>query len=467
MVKGFLAILFSILVLFPGMTRAELTIGEEREIGEKLLYRVRQEFTLIDDPDITQYITRLGNMVLSQAGPRYFDYRFFVVPSDEFNAFAAPSGLIFFYSGLIETMKSEDELLSVLAHEIAHVESRHIASRSDKNAKIGAISTALAMASLALGDPSLAAGLFTGFQAAGITASLHFSREDEEQADRLSYDWMRALHRNPRAMEEMLRTMRRITRYRSEKMPPYLLTHPNPEARLEYIQSLLDYQEGKDPEGQYPVTDNFSFLRIKHRIMVEASDRDRVRKYFTSLLGAGRTSEERIMATYGMAILHARELNFSAALDELERVRRMYPDRSILDVDAGIMYLDSGDSDKAVELLESAVKADPADMYGTFHLARAYEKKGRTDTAEQLYLRVMHEQPEFSQVYFELGRLAKSRNSEGLSNYYLAKFYLYEGKLDFARSYLERVKRDPSLSQAIRDEAGKLLARLDELKLKK
>ena len=134
-------------LLAAGKTSAGLTIGEEREIGEKLLYKIRSEFSLLDDPDISQYINRLGQQVLKQVGPHFFDYRFFVVPSDQFNAFAAPSGLIFFYTGLIETMKTEDELLSVLAHEIGHVESRHIASRSDKNAKVGAISMALAMAS--------------------------------------------------------------------------------------------------------------------------------------------------------------------------------------------------------------------------------------------------------------------------------------------------------------------------------
>ncbi|RUM37601.1 MAG: hypothetical protein DSY57_03915, partial [Desulfobulbus sp.] len=77
-----------------------LTIGEEREIGEKLLYSVRTSFKLLDDPDISQYINELGNQVLTIAGPQYFNYHFFVVRSDQFNAFAAPGGLVFFYSGL-------------------------------------------------------------------------------------------------------------------------------------------------------------------------------------------------------------------------------------------------------------------------------------------------------------------------------------------------------------------------------
>jgi len=451
------------LVLQVAVPAEALTIGEERDIGEKLLYKIRTELSLLDDPDISQYINRLGRQVLAQAGPQYFDYHFFVVPSEEFNAFAAPSGLIFFFSGLIATMKSEDELLSVMAHEIGHVVSRHIASRSDKAAKVGAITMALAMASLALGDPSLASGLFTGFQAAGQAVGLHFSRVDEEEADRLSYDWLHALHRDPKAMEGMLRTMRRITRYRSGQIPPYLLTHPNPEARLDYVQSLLDYQQNKVESGYYVKTDNFEFFRMKYRVMVTVADPQKARAYFVNELSTSSEPEETAMATYGLALLEAKELNFAVALEHLAKVRSQFPNRNILDVDAGIMYLDSGDTDRAFELLSTAVQKDPDDMYAAFHLARAYEKKGQLERAEGLYNKVMNVMPEYSKIYFEVGRLKANQGYPGTSNFYLAKYYLYEGKLDLAREYFGKTKNDTTVSAAIQAESEKMLERLDEL----
>jgi predicted Zn-dependent protease len=440
-----------------------LTIGEERDIGEKLLYMIRTEFSLLDDPDISQYINGLGQQVLAQAGPQYFDYHFFVVPSKEFNAFAAPSGLIFFFSGLIETMKTEDELLSVMAHEIGHVVSRHIASRSDKSAKVGAISMAMALASLALGDPSLAAGLFTGFQAAGQAAYLHFSRIDEEEADRLAYDWLHALRRDPKAMEGMLRSMRRIARYRSEQIPPYLLTHPNPEARLDYVQSLLDYQANKVPRNYYTETDNFDFLRMKYRTMVAVSDPQKTRAYLIRTL-AGGDAEETAMAAYGLALLEAKELNFAKALEHLARVKKRYPDRLIIDVDAGIVHLDSGDTATALELLEQAAGRNPHDMYAAFHLARACEKTGQVERAEKLFQQVMKIMPEYSQIYFELGRIKANQGQQGISEYYLAKYYLYEGKEELATEYFTKIKKNATVSDAMRAEAEEILQRLEELK---
>jgi len=460
--RTFLLFLFcSMLMIGNGI--AGFTIGEEREIGEKLLYMIRTEFSLLDDPDITQYVNRLGQQVLTNVGPNYFDYRFFVVPSDQFNAFAAPSGLIFFYSGLIETMKTENEFLSVMAHEIGHVQSRHISSRTDKNTKVSAISMALALASLALGDPSLAMGMFTGFQAAGQAAGLHFSRVDEEQSDRLSYDWMHAMHRDPQAMEEMLRTMRRITRYRSDQIPPYLLTHPNPEDRMEYVQSLLDYQGSKVAKDYYEKIDNFDFLRMKYRVMVSASDPKKTKAYLSNILTSDKDQDEKMMATYGLAILQAKEFNFTKGLEELAKVQSYFPGRSILDVDAGIMYLDSGNTRRAVELLKSASMADPDDMYAVFYLAQAYSKTGNMDTAEQLYRKIMRTMPEYPQVYFELGRIKSDQGIAWESNYYLAKYYLYEGKVDYAKEYLKKVKHNPASTEEIRNEADELLERLEKL----
>lgn len=463
-IQHFFAVLLICSMLMPCNSTAGMTIGEEREIGEKLLYRIRSELSLIDDPDISQYINRLGREVLTQVGPSFFDYHFFVIPSTEFNAFAAPSGLIFFYTGLIETMKTENELLSVMAHEIAHVESRHIASRSDKNTKVGAISMALALASLALGDPSLAAGMFTGIQAAGQAVSLQFSRADEEQADRLSYDWLHSLRRDPHAMEQMLRTMRRITRYRTELIPPYLLTHPNPEARLEYVQSLLDYQENKVPQNYYRKNDDFDFLRMKHRVMVITSDPQKVKAYFTSILSSGRDADEKMMATYGLALLQAKEFNFTAALENLAKVRKYFPGHSILDVDTGVVYMDSGDTNHAIELFESATKGNPEDMYAAFNLAQAFAKTGKSEKAEPLLQKVMNVMPQYPKVYFELGRIKTAQGDGGMGDYYLAKYYLYDGKMEFATQYFTKVSKDPTVSETVRDEAVQMLQKLDSLK---
>ncbi len=262
----FLSIFCSLLLVFspfPSQKANAFSVGEEKELGEKLLSVVRQEFTLLDDPDISQYINSLGQEIVKEAGPQYFNFHFFVINNKEFNAFAAPSGLIFVHSGLIETMDNEDELFGVLAHETGHVVSRHIAQRMEKDKKMSIGTAALILAGIAVGAGPLGEALITGSMAASESMNLHFSRQDEEEADRLAYEWMKEDNRNPQEMVTMLQKMVRISKYRLGNTPPYLLTHPEPERRVGYVQDLLYIDKGK----KYPEHSDFAFQRFKARIL--------------------------------------------------------------------------------------------------------------------------------------------------------------------------------------------------------
>lgn len=460
--RGLICLLIIGQLLLPVNTFA-FSIGEERMVGEQLLYSIRAQFTVLDDPDISQYINNLGQDVLDVVGPQYFNYHFFVVKSDQFNAFAAPSGLIFFYTGLIKTMKTENELLSVLAHEIGHAVSRHIAHRMDKQGKVSAATMLLGLASLALGNPSLSQGLLTGSLAAGQAVGLSFSRQDEEQADRLSFGWMQSMHRNPRAMEGMLKTMRKITRYRSNKLPPYLLTHPNPEARLDYVQSLVSLDEDQAKPGYYKKTDNFDFLRFKYRVLSQSIEPGELRIYCSNILASGKDPEQVTMAHFGLALLAALDTNFSEAVKQLELVRKKYPRKNILQVDLATMYLESGKIEQAVQLLDEAHKKDPTNMYATFQLAQALEKRGEFVEAELLYNEVQKSMPEYSKLYYELGRMKANQGETGISNFYLAKYYLYEGRMKFAKQYLKRAEKDKTVPESMQKEATSILAELKKL----
>ena len=440
-----------------------LTIGEERLIGQKILYSVRRDLHILDDPDISQYINRLGSQVLKVVGPQYFDYRFYVVQSEQFNAFAAPAGMVFFYSGLIEAMHKEDELVSVLAHEIGHVASRHLAQRLDKGTKVSMASLLLGLAGLALGVPGLSQGLLTGSLAAGQAINLRYSREDEEQADRLSFGWMQDMQRDPEAMKDMLRTMRRITRYRMGDVPQYLLTHPNPEARLSYVESLLEIQGQQAPGSALKKTDNFAFLRFRYRVLTQATDLDRLRQYCTITLAQDKNADSQRMARFGLALIEAENRRFDQALEQLAIVQEQYPDRDILKVDQAVILQKAGRLTEARALLEAQVRRDPTDIYGLFQLARVEAATGNSARAETLLLQVAQAMPEYPQVYFELGQIETNRGAVGIGIFYLGKYYLYQGREELAVQNLKRARRDTGVPEKMREEAKQILAELEHI----
>jgi predicted Zn-dependent protease len=440
-----------------------LTVGEEREIGQQLLYQIRLAFPLLDDPDISQYINELGQEVLEVAGIQYFDYHFNIIASSQFNAFAAPSGLVFFFSGLIEKMDTEDELVSVLAHEIGHVVARHIAKGMDQGAKIGVATTLLALASLALGVGAISQALLTGSLAAGQAANLHFSRKNEEEADRLAYGWMKDMGRHPLGQEAMLHAMRRINRYTmGNNIPQYLLTHPYPEERLDYVQSLIAYEE-KELEKLKP-TDNFAFLRMKFRIFSLVKDGKILRNFLQSRLANSTIDKsDRIMLHYGMSQLDRMEKNYESSKKNLQKVIDFYPDESILLVDLGIIEMEAGKQQLALSLFRTAYNKDRNDMWATFQLGRILFELKNYAAAEKYFKEVLTDMPDYSKVYFETGKLKAAIGEKANSAFYLAKYNLYEGRLKLSKHNIKRALKEPGLAKEHKSEIKKMQAIIEKL----
>jgi len=440
------------------------SIGEERKIGLELLYTVRKVVKLVDDPDIHQYFKGLGDEVLNVAHASFFDYRFYIIKDQEFNAFAMPSGLIFFNTGLIEAAETEDELVFVLAHEVAHAVSRHIAAQIEKGTVVNISTLALALAALALGSGDASAALFVGSLAASKSFQLHFSRHDEEEADRLAYGWMKKMGRNLDAMVSMMRTMRRITRYRMGKtVPQYLLTHPNPEIRLDYIQAML--QQDKERVVKEQKTDDFAFTRMKYRILSSIKDSDKFRNYMAIKIADPQASPfDVIMAKYGLSQLDRIENNFENSLKLLGEVIKFFPNHPILQVDKGIIEYESGHIHRAVDLLEAARIKNPSDMYSTFTLARIYLGQQDLNRAQRYLSLVAAEMSEYPKVYFELGKLKSLQKKRGDSQYYLGKYNMFEGRLKLAKENFEKAKELKDTSEKFKKEAETMLELIEKVK---
>jgi predicted Zn-dependent protease len=110
-----------------------------------------------------------------------------MVPDTTVNAFAAPGGFIGVNAGLLLTSQEEDELASVLAHEIAHVTQRHLLRSIEKHQQ-GSIPRAAALlgaALLAAVDPEAGIAALTVVQASGVQSQIDHTRAHEAEADNL------------------------------------------------------------------------------------------------------------------------------------------------------------------------------------------------------------------------------------------------------------------------------------------
>lgn len=451
-------LLFLILGL-RAMAFAAFTVGEEKKVGEKIQSTIRQEFPLLDDPDIDQYISLLGREILEVAGPQYFDYRFFVISDKDFNAFAAPSGLVFINSGLIEAMENEDELVGVMAHEIGHVVRRHIADRIDKGSKVSMGTAALVLAGIALGGGEVSEAVITGAIATGASMNLKFSRENEEEADRQAYSWMLQLGRDPEALVSMLGKMRRIAILKVGNPPPYLLTHPAPEQRLGYVQDLL--QSSPPPPDSVRRSEDFRFNRIRYRTLLATRE---TTSLLPRLLKKAETdNEEGWLARIGLALLYQQEGNFTKARQLFADLIEHFPGQTILKADLGVTCFREGKTAEAIKLLTEAHATDHRDAYIIFHLARALEETGQTTPAIDLYQSMLSITPTFSRLHFHLGRALAESGQVGQSHYYNGMFSWLEGNVPTARFHLQKALENLPAQDPLREKCRNLLGKIKQL----
>lgn len=158
------------------------------------------------------------------------DYRLLFRNSEAIgpNAFALPGGTIVATDALVELARTDDEILGVLAHEIAHVEERHGLRQ------IYRVLGLSAMISLAGGETGEIVDEVVG--QAGLLLSLSYSRRFEADADRRAIELMRAAGREPRALAAMLERLVKNCPKCGERS--WYATHPTVGDRIESIRGM-------------------------------------------------------------------------------------------------------------------------------------------------------------------------------------------------------------------------------------
>lgn len=208
-----------------------LSERKEKEYRDEALKKMYQYDVLVKDPIIQAYVHHLGYRLVAYSNKPSDEFDFFVIPWNVVNASAYPGGLIVVYAGLIMETSSESELAGVLAHEIAHVNQRHISRQmvKQKNATIPFLLGLAAAIAAAQNSSSDDAGMAV---AAGATAlqqqmSINFTRFNEYEADRVGIGILHASGFNPEGMADFFSALMRKNRVDERfKIPEYSRTHP-------------------------------------------------------------------------------------------------------------------------------------------------------------------------------------------------------------------------------------------------
>ena len=236
-------ILFAVAAYAIGIANAQFkpSQAEQIKLGKQAADSIRKKEKVLPESDVrVQTLRRVAKRILDafppadpKSKPAPWTFTFDVIASKEINAFALPGGPTFFYTGLLERMKSEDELAAVIGHELTHVRREHWANAYNESQRREIGFALLSMFKIGGRDLQQAASIATE-----LTYDLPFSRRHETQADEEGMECMVRAGFNPKGMVDTFEMLRKAVS--NGGTPEWANTHPDDKNRIKHIQERID-----------------------------------------------------------------------------------------------------------------------------------------------------------------------------------------------------------------------------------
>lgn len=412
-------------IFFPASGLA-ITIREEEKLSYEFMKTVRAHFRFIEDPMITAYIEKIGKKILSVMPVQPFPYNFYVIRQDIYNAFAGPAGNVFVNSGLIAAMDSEDELAAILAHEIIHVSARHISQKIERTSKITLASLAGIVAGIFLGiggAGEAAQAVTMSSMAAGQTAALSYSRQDEMQADEIGIQYLTAAGYSGEGMLHILKKIRDTDWYGTDQAPSYIMTHPAVGDRIAYLGTWL---ESHRKDLKKTGANDQEFRQVRTRLTAAYGDKDKALREMKAEF-AKYPDDPFVSHGYGIAL--ARNENPKEGAVYVRRALQKRPFDAVMLKDLGEISFMDGQYENAMQALSGSIGIDPDDYECLFLLGRSSIELGHYREAISFLEKTLEKKPDDSQTIYYLGEAWGKEGNMAEAHYYLGKYY--RNKRDF------------------------------------
>lgn len=216
---------------------------QEMALGATEAKKIVETSKVSSDKKLQERVKRIGQRIAAVSGRSDFAWEFTVIDDATPNAFCLPGGKVFFYTGILKITENDDQIATVMGHEIAHALARHGAERMSMQSASNIGAQVLAAA---LNVPAEYQNIYS--QAYGITSQvgliLPYSRTFEHEADQIGiYLMYKAGYASAQAIK-FWENMEKASRG-GQKPPAFLSTHPADSERIKAIREYI---------AQLPVT---------------------------------------------------------------------------------------------------------------------------------------------------------------------------------------------------------------------
>ena len=210
--------------------------SEEVAMGRSAHQGIIRQNKLSTDEALVARINSIGRRLARISDRQDYKYNFFVVEADELNAFTTPGGNIYIYTGLIKKLSTEDQIASILAHEMGHCAARHTIKKFQAALGYDLIGNII-FSQLQMGQYAKQFAVLSSSSVMSLVFSA-YSRHDEYEADRLGVKYMVLAGYNPVGSIEALQVLQTEAK-NDRKMPLILRSHPFLNDRIEAVKKEI------------------------------------------------------------------------------------------------------------------------------------------------------------------------------------------------------------------------------------
>ncbi len=437
-----------------------ISIPDEQKMGNEFMEMVQDSGIILHDPVARQMINTVGNHIVDILPPQVFTYDFNMINDDSFNAFASPAANIFVHRGLIAALDTIDEFAGIMAHEVAHATSRHVSESIDRSklVTIGSFAGMLAGVLIgAAGGGEAASAMTMGSMAAGQSAMLSFTRQNETEADQKAVLFLRKTGYDPNGMLSGLKKMRDVDYWGMDAVPEYFKTHPGTTTRVSHLAGILaDYQEPADKPSP---PETYDFQMVKYRVIGLYGNPD---LYFSKLKAEFSREPDNPALNYGLGLLYARTHQTDLGVGHLQKALSINVFDPMILLELGRIYIQNGDYGKALSVLEGVKEDKVMGLLATYYTAVAQVEMGNLKEAETLLALVLKREPlAYPRANYHLAKIMSQNANAPMSHYYLGIYYT--GINDFKNGFRHLNRAIDTLEDPkIKEDAEKRLQSLSD-----
>ncbi|MFG5863080.1 M48 family metalloprotease [Metapseudomonas sp. CR1201] len=411
---------------------------QEHQLGRAWLSLLRGQVPQLDDPQLKDYVESSVYRLAETSQLQDRRLEFVLLNSPQLNAFAAPGGIIGVNGGLFLYAPTEAEYASVLAHELAHLSQRHFARGVEAQQRMqvpvmAAMLAGIVAAAAGAGDAGMAA--IMGTQAAAIQEQRRFSRQNEQEADRIGLLNLEKAGYDPRAMPRMFERLMRQYRY-DAKPPEFLLTHPVTENRIADTRNRAEQL----PPGGVENSLRYQLMRARVQLMFEETP-GIAAKRFRAMLDEDPKLDA---ARYGLAIAQIKGGQLNQARDNLAPLLAKAPNEIVYNLGQVDLDITANRLAEARQRVERLLSQYPSNYPLKQMRSDLLLKQNRPKEAEKVLDGLLKSRPNDPDVWYQVAEVrGLAGNTIGLHQA-RAEYFALVGEFDQAIEQLGFAKRRAS-----------------------